>query len=116
MRIQVEIPEGHGRGLRDPSAGVVQRLQQQPVPGATPTGLIGRIQQGLHLRARKRVYGLARAAFDGHRQHLAYRGQILHGDVSGEVHERPDRGQPEIAGGDAVVPLLLQVIQKSEYG
>jgi hypothetical protein len=98
--------------LGDPQAGLNGQQQQNPVSSSFPSGLVRSGDQGVDLdggqeRHDPLVEPLRRDGQDA----LDEQG-VLGVTQRGVAEQRPDGGQPGVAGPDAVVPLGFKVVQK----
>jgi hypothetical protein len=109
---EVQVVDAQAGQLGHPQSGLDGEGEQGVVASAEPGATIGRGQQRVGLGCAQVVHDGPVAALGRNRQHpLDHRG-IVGGVQRGVAKQRPDRGQPGVAGAHAVAPLGLQVGQE----
>jgi hypothetical protein len=98
--------------LGDAQAGVDGDGEDGAVAPAFPAGLVGGVDERGRLVGGEVADGAFLVAFGRDREHASDRGGVL-GVAQGGVFEQPaDRGQAQVAAADAVVAVVLEVIQE----
>ena len=114
--LEADAADGEVRELGDPGAGVVERGEQGRVAQALPGGPVGLGEQEPGLLDGQVPDGGAVLLLGGDGEDVlpaGHPGRVLGLHPRGE---RADRGQPLVAGRDAVAPVFLQMAEERRDG
>ena len=96
----------------DPQAGLDGQQQQRAVAAAFPAAAVGRVEEGVDLGCGEKRDQLLVEPFGRDGQHPLDELGVL-GVTQGRVGEqRADRGQAQVAGARAVVPVVFEVVEE----
>jgi len=109
--VQHHVDDAHPDDLRHACAGVVQKAQQQMVALRSPIDA-GLPQHGDHLGPRQMTQQRPLEALHRHGHRSLDGVQRRHVTPPGELQERPQGREPQVAAAHRVVPLTLQVCQE----
>lgn len=82
------------------------------VPSAGPDGGVDRVEQGLHLCGGEVGQVRSRVFLDGDRLDRRDGVEVFGHGRAVEGQQGLDRGQPQVAGGDAVAAFVLEVVEE----
>ena len=98
--------------LGDPKTGLHRQQQQRAVAAAFPPATVGRIDEGVDLDRGEKRHQLLVEPFGGDGEHPLDELGVF-GVPQGRVGEqRPDRGQPQVAGSRPIVPVGFEMLQE----
>ena len=112
--VQPQVGDAQDDDFLDPGAGVEHGGEERIVAAAVDGTAIDNAQDGFDLLVLEVLHGAAAGPLERDGEDaLTVREPcgVLHGAVP---EERVDRGEAHIAGGDAVVPVELQVLKERE--
>ena len=113
-RVQAQVDHAEGDDFLDPPAGVEHGGKERVVAAAVGGAAVDDAEDGLDLLVLEVLHGAAVGPLERDGEDalaVCESCGILQGAVP---EERVDRGKAHIAGGDAVVPVELQVLEKRE--
>ncbi len=98
--------------LGDAQPGLDGEHEQRAVAAAFPTSLIGRVDERFGLRGGEKRDGAFLVVLGWNREHPLDRCGVLGVAQRGVAKERPDRGQAQVAGPDAVAADGLEMLEE----
>src|SRR5207302_6033772 len=110
---EVDVAGAQAGQLRDPQAGLHGNIQQGAVPAPGPGAAVRGGQQGLDFCLVEVADLPPLAAPGGDVQHPGDERGVLGVAERRVAEERPDRGQPGVAGAGAVFPFLLKMAEEA---
>ena len=111
--VENDVDHAHANDLGDPRAGVVEHGQQQMVALRRPA-FSGLPQHRNHLLPREISQHGPFEALHRHPQCPLDHMQRGYVTSAGELQERTQRGQSQVAAANPVMPLLLQIIEERQ--
>jgi hypothetical protein len=111
---QVKVGCVDADGFGNPGASPCQEKQESPVTSAAGCCLVGRGDEGIHFSFGEMVRHLDMRPLYGDRQNALSNPEGRRVVGSDVVEEGSDGGQPGVTGGDGVLPVLLELVEKRE--
>ena len=112
--VQPQVGDAHDDDFLDPRAGIEHGGEERVVAAAVDCAAIDGAQDGFDLLVLEVLHGAAAGALERDGEDaltVCESCGVLQGAVP---EERVNRGEAHVAGGDAVVPVELQVLKKRE--
>ena len=110
---EVQVGAGEPDQFGDPQAGLDGEEQQRVVASPGPGGLVAGGEQRVDLGLGEVGDQRPVEAFGWDRQHPGDALGVFGVGQRGEAEQRVDRGQPGVAGADAVAALVFEVVEEA---